>query len=219
MTWDAKDGASYSVTLWTGDADSASANAVGVATSGTLDTNRWRLPSNLTQGTTYFWQVTTSAEGKTSLSPVWGFEMDGRVTVELIPGWNLISIPFQLERHSAMQLLGRKLFTMENRNYVSAMSLDSGKGYWLFQKNDKNGLLDLIPADSTRSQNVLELDDGWNMVGPTDDTYIRNDALTIWQFIDGTWQYLPPDEKGGYNLDTGHGYWIYQDSLESTQGK
>ena len=196
-----------------------SASAFFVATSGPLAANRWRLPSNLTSSTTYFWQVTTNAEGKTSLSPVWGFEMDGRVTVELVPGWNLISIPFQLERHGAKQLLGRKLFTMESSSYVSATSLESGKGYWLFQRDSKNGLLDLIPADSTRSQNVLELDDGWNMVGPTDDTYIRNEALTIWQFIDGEWQYLSPDEKGGYNLDAGCGYWIYQEPFEPVQGE
>ena len=218
LTWDAKEGATYSVTIWTSEADFASDKAIAVANSGLLNTNRWRLPSNLTKGTTYFWQVTTiEAEGERTLSPVWGFEMDGRVVVDLAPGWNLLSIPFKLEDYTARQLLGRKLFTLQDHSYVKATSLETGRAYWLMNNNAKNNKLDFIPANASRAQNTAELQDGWNMLGPSENTNISDERISVWQYVDGEWQYLPPGEDSQYDLNIGQGYWIYQEPLEQIQ--
>ena len=218
LTWNGKEGAHYQVSLWTGNQDPSSEEAIAVANSGVLGTNRWRLPSNLTKGTTYFWQVTTiDADGERTLSPVWGFEMDGRVVVDLVPGWNLLSIPFKLEDYTERQLLGRKLFTLQDHSYVKATSLEAGRGYWLLNNDARNNKLDFIPANASRAQNAAELKDGWNMLGPTENTNIPDERISVWQYVDGEWQYIPPGEDSQYDLNIGQGYWIYQEPLEQMQ--
>ena len=211
MTWDAVDGATYEVSIWWGDADAGSEDAVAVATSGVLTETRWRLPSNLENGVTYFWRVTTTdVDGKVSESPVWSFDLGGRVTLQLAPGWNLLSVPFDLESYTGRQLLQKGLFRLDGGNYVQATSVDSGNGYWLFHQSERGEPLDLLPANIVRGAHSLVIYDGWNLLGPTESDHVLNGPLTVWQFADGVWSLVDADANGAYHLNAGQGYMVFQ---------
>ena len=209
MTWDAQDDATYDVTIWKGDADKNSDAAELVTTSDSLTMNRWRLPSILLNDVDYYWQVTTTtADGTVTESPVWGFDLGGRCTLELKPGWNLFSLPFRPENYTERILLGQNLFGIENNSYTRTSSLEGGKAYWLFQHDNTKRYLDIFPSQ-TRTAEEIPLKAGWNMVGPTDTERHLDSGYTIWYWQDGRFVYLEEDAEGGYTLKAGVGYWIY----------
>lgn len=209
LTWDAVEGGSYVVTLWTGDPELENEKAVVVTTTHALDENRWRIPAGLADGTLYFWQVTTTdKDGNVSKGSVYGFELGGRVIQELKRGWNLVSVPFELADFNGRQLLGQTLYTTSNNTYVQASSLETGHGYWLYHRGGGTAI-DLIPANGERTVQPMELEDGWNMVGPTASDYTLDDSHTVWFFENGKWQHLDTGEDGQYQLKAGQGYWIY----------
>ena len=207
LTWDLVDGATYQVTIWTGEADAEERNVV--ASSGALTENRWRLPTSLQNDTVYFWQVTTTAaDGTVTESPVWGFDLGGRCTLELKPGWNLFSLPFRPESYTERILLGHNLFGIENNSYTRTSSLEGGKAYWLFQRDNIKRYLDIFPSQ-TRVTEEIPLKVGWNMVGPTDTERYLPAGYTIWYWQNGRFAYLEEDAEGGYTLKAGVGYWVY----------
>ena len=215
LTWDSVEGASYEVSIWSGDADVSSDDAVATANSGLLAESRWRIPDGLTDGTTYFWRVTTTdAEGNVTQSPVWSFELGGRFRYELLPGWNLVSVPFEPDAYSARQMMvSRKPFTLDNDGYVKANALEAGRAYWIFQRSLENRYGDLLSL-GTRTQQSMELHNGWNLVGATETDAILDDTCTVWRFTEGVWQLLEPDDDGHYRLEAGQGYFIYQPAEE-----
>ena len=207
LAWDAVEGATYQVAIWTGEADVAERNVV--ATSGVLLENRWRLPTSLQNDKVYFWQVTTTtADGTVTESPVWGFDLGGRCTLELLPGWNLFSLPFKPESYTERILLGQNLFGINNNSYVRTSSLEAGKAYWLFQRENGKRYLDLFPSQ-TRVEADIPLKAGWSMVGPTDTDRHLDSGYTIWYWQNGRFCHLEEDAEGGYTLKAGVGYWVY----------
>ena len=210
LTWDGVDGASYEVSVWSGDPDAESENAVAAATSGELAENRWRIPSNLAEGTTYFWRVaTTDAEGNVTQSPVWGFELGGRVRYELMPGWNMVSVPFEPDAYMARQVTRHSLFALQDGGYVKAGALEPGKAYWVFQPGNDTQSFDLLPS-GTRMQQSMELHVGWNLVGATETDATVDGTCTVWRFSEGEWLLLEPEADKLYHLEAGQGYFIYQ---------
>lgn len=209
MTWDEVDGATYEVTVWTGDADPAAEGVQVVAQSGVLSTNRWRLPAGLSDGVTYFWRVTTTdAEGNITDGLVYSFELGGRATYTLEPGWNLLSLPFAVDGYSERQALQRTLFTAEDEAFVRPLALEMGRAYWLYQDEADEPWLDLFPSGELRGGNEpIVLSDGWNLVGPlAQDTWMEAPAQ-VWQFQDGAWRPLEAVD-GEYHLEAGEGYMI-----------
>ncbi|MBR5078987.1 MAG: hypothetical protein IKX30_09600 [Victivallales bacterium] len=209
LAWDAQDDATYDVTIWKGDSDKNSNDAEIVTTSDALRTNRWRLPSILLNDVDYYWQVmTTTADGTVTESPVWGFDLGGRCTLELKPGWNLLSLPFKPESYTERILLGQTMFGLENGSYIHTNNLEAGKAYWLYYRSPKNGYLDLFPSQ-TRSEAVIPLERGWNMVGPTDTDRHLEPGYTVWCWTNGRFTQVLEDAEGGYTLKAGVGYWVY----------
>jgi len=129
-------------------------------------------------------------------------------------------VPFEVERHTAGQILRRAPLQLENAQYVKAESLDVGKGYWIFQARDGQEPLDLIPASATRSAQYLELMEGWNCIGPTEADYTLDGNLNVWQYQDGVWQLMEADANGEHHLEAGQGYWLYiEPEIEEPEGE
>ena len=208
LTWNAVDGATYDVAIWTGEADAEERNVI--ATSGLLAENHWRLPSTLENDTVYFWQVkTTAADGAVTESPVWGFDLGGRCTFELRPGWNLLSLPFRPESYTERIMLGLNLFGADNGNYVRPDRLEAGSAYWLFQRGGTARYLDVFPSQ-TREEADIPLTTGWSMVGPTETERHLESGYTVWCWMNGRFCLVEEEAGGGYTLKAGTGYWVYE---------
>ena len=216
MTWDEVDGATYEVTVWTGDPDINAEGAEVVAQSGVLSTNRWRLPAGLSDSVTYFWSVaTTDSAGDVTEGLVYSFELGGRATYALEPGWNLVSLPFAPDAYSERMALQRTLFAEEDKAFVRPMELELGRAYWLYSDETDEPWLDLFPSGELRSgEEELVLSDGWNMVGPLAEDAVVESSARVWRFQDGGWHPLEAAD-GEYHLHAGEGYMIWMDSLEA----
>jgi len=211
LTWDEVEEATYAVTIWTGDADLSSEKAEVVAESGELSKNRWRLPGGLTDGVTYYWQVTViDKNGQEKEGLVYSFELGGRASYELHPGWNLLSLPFALDSYSLKQLLKRRVMAVEDEAFVHQSSLELGRAYWLYLDATDEPWLDFLPAVGQRDEATEPpaLEVGWNAVGPLDTDTVFADDCQVWHYENGGWHLL---EKGsnGFELKAGQGYMIY----------
>ncbi len=208
LTWDAVEGASYEVAIWSGDPDKSGEKAVVEVSSGALSENKWRLPDTLADGVTYFWQVTTTdGEGNVGRSPVWGFDLGGRVRYNLTPGWNLISLPFKPDAYSEMLMVGLGVYGLSDGSYVRRNALTAGDGCWMFLR--EASVFDVLPMRQTREAVAIPLRPGWNLIGPTEaERYLEGD-YTVWSWQGGGMRLLEADAYGGYMLEAGKGYWVY----------
>ena len=208
LTWDAVEGGVYGVVIWTGSPDRADADARPVAEFAGLTDHRLPLPADLSSDTTYYWQVTTEADGVTSTSPVWSFELGERLTLALTPGWNLVHLPFAPDDYSSLLLQGHPLFTLEKQVYVRPATLESGRSYWLYQRTTEARGLQVFPAGETRASAASPLTAGWNLTGPSSAEATLDDTHAVWRFQGGQWRLVEPAD-GQIRLTPGHGYFIY----------
>jgi len=154
-----------------------------------------------------------------------GFTLTCNHTVELLEGWNLIGVPFELQ-----DPLIESIFDV-NLTYVDAIygyaegvwtywfpvsstldEFECGKGYWVLANDDFTTTLTGTPGDASF------LVEDWNLVGvnstepvPTED-YL---AGTNWSVVYGydaqteTWSYYINSVGGPLDtLKPGEGYWI-----------
>lgn len=209
LAWDAVEGATYVVSIWAGDAEAVDGERNVVAVSGALTENRWRLPTTLEGDAVYFWQVTTTvADGTVTESPVWSFDLGGRCMLELRPGWNLLSLPFMPDGDTEHTLLGLNPFGMKGCNVVRPDSLEAGRAYWIYQREDDSRYLYVFPPQM-RENVLMPMASGWNMVGPTETDRRLDTGSTVWFWKEGRFRLLEEDAIGGYTLKRGVGYWLH----------
>jgi len=214
LTWDAVAGATYVVNIWTGDPDPNAEKVEPVASSDELTANRWRLPPGLATDQMYYWQVTTTAAGGATIGPVWGFELGERVILDLQPGWNLVSLPFQPDEYSSRRLLRKQLFSLDAASaiYTRAQGIQTGAAYWYFRRQDESNCFDVFPQSSSRSLFDVVLNPDWNMVGPPEGgvTIAAGEATAVWEYVNGRYIRVQANADGSITLTPGIGYMIYK---------
>ncbi|HEQ78922.1 MAG TPA: PKD domain-containing protein [Euryarchaeota archaeon] len=155
-------------------------------------------------------------------------------TINLIPGWNLISIPTMELNWDIDILLGpvngkydriqtydevTGLWFIYDANapyWVNTLSaLDGASGYWIFITGDENVELHLFGQEREDSFEI-QLLKGWNLVSypslRTDLTISQALAGVSWDIVQQCDQNRPYNLRimpGSENIEPGRGYWIH----------
>lgn len=154
----------------------------------------------------------------------------GTASINLIDGWNLISLNFQPADPSIAAVLGTvadncnsvwmfhngwKAYYPDFPEYSDLDTMEIGWGYWL----NMTGATTLSVSGTIPSKTVF-LNAGWNLVGcnsansmPIAEAIesITGDCESVWVYINGGWNaYYPafPEYSDLENMDPNHGYWI-----------
>ncbi|RKZ35263.1 hypothetical protein DRQ33_00005, partial [bacterium] len=136
-----------------------------------------------------------------------------RTTINLYPGWNLVSIPVRNPSGSPESIFPGILFgplgyNAMTRGYYLASRVAGGAGYWVFSLDETEIPIIGLPMENY-SRNVFR---GWNLVGatiiptPVDSTEISpaGSILSTFKYNTGTRSYDIAD-----TFNPGLGYWIF----------
>jgi len=129
----------------------------------------------------------------------------GTAIYDLYAGWNMIGVPMELTPPSKAYLLGKNLLCLDALNgcYEQVTNIVPGKAYWIFSEvADTFDLDGMIIQDAT-----MNLETGWNFVGPTVDTTLSVDEYVVWEWKPEGYR-LPEVVNGQYQLLATKGYWI-----------
>ncbi len=166
--------------------------------------------TNLNLNKKYYWCVSVkSAEGVSSFSAIQNFTtyVSGSGLIEVIKGWNMISVPFHVPDPRKTTLFPTSTSAMFG--YDGAMieydTLKHGRGYWL--KFDYPQIIGVSGTPVT--SDTINLKEGWNLIGsistPVFFTNFRTDQPDMVLS-------LPYKLQGSYVIDSviqpGVGYWI-----------
>ncbi len=164
----------------------------------------------------YFWRVRATNAGGTSLySQAWKFSIVDYVTSSIVVNnrWNLLSVPVQVPDRRKMTLFptanSLAFAFIPSLGYVTEDSLENGIGYWL--KFDSTETVSMLGGAIT--QDTLEVNEGWNLIGSITDTVEIN-------LIQTSPENLLNSNFFGYNsgfvesniVFPGNGYWIKTNS-------
>ena len=156
---------------------------------------------------------------------------DKSATYDLVPGWTLISLPFQLsnpEITSALAPIAGKYsivwayrngtwqyYTPQLSGENTLQSMDAGAAYWI--KMTAPGQLQVPGATASKTGNLTN---GWNFVGYSAGSAqsvgpvlssIAGKYDIVWTYENGQWRYYDPADAEGGTLSQfrpGNGYWI-----------
>ena len=129
-------------------------------------------------------------------------------TLELHPGWNIVTLtkPLKDSLDGLQKFLWLKpiMFDAENSSLVvcdSADAVKAGIGYWVFSRSRQT--IELV-QDTEQPVSQVELKQGWNFVGMTEESTWPDAASVIWTWQNGR---FVPVEKA--ELQVGYSYWVY----------
>lgn len=151
--------------------------------------------------------------------------------IDLIPGWNLISLPEQQEvvdiDEVTVSIEGkfRSIWAWEDGEWQvydpsfpelsTLRTMDAGRAYWISMEQEGT-----LVGHGLRPASTIELAHGWNMIGFNDDEPADiGDLLgdtgpcisSIWAYESGSWTYYQRNSPQFSNLQylrPGHGYWV-----------
>jgi len=155
---------------------------------------------NMREATSYTW----TAEADTTY--IFNVTLTSEVehTLNLVAGWNMVSLPVMPEDVSAASVLSDvgfyQLVTWSGSGYVSATSFEEGRGYWLLVLQDTNVTVKGAPVHGV----LLTLPPGWSMVGGPNSEVAASEVFPgFYQLV--TWS------GSGYvsatSFEPGKGYW------------
>ena len=129
-------------------------------------------------------------------------------TLELKPGWNLVTLmkPLDSKPVNLQKLLELKLvrYDVDCGAYVfcdRSEDVKAGVGYWVFSQKKQTIELALDVDSAVMQPTVTK---GWNLVGMTDGASWPDSAVAIWGWQDGSFK---PIEKK--DLKVGNAYWAF----------
>lgn len=133
-------------------------------------------------------------------------------TIELCKGWNLISPPVEnwcIEDSDELKGCAPLfLFCFEDGDYKKcelSTPLELKRAYWLYVGNlEEDEVKEVLVKGPIPANGSLNLEIGWNMVGPSTDLNI-GDAMSVFEWNALTQKY----EKIDGQLESGKGYWIF----------
>jgi len=125
-------------------------------------------------------------------------------TLNLVAGWNMVSMPVLPDDQSAASVLSDvgfyQLVTWSGSGYVSATSFEEGQGYWLLVLQDVDVTITGQPVDSV----VMTLPPGWSMIGGP------NGVVAAAEVFPGFYQLVTWSGSGyvsASEFEPGVGYW------------
>jgi exonuclease III len=137
------------------------------------------------------------------------FEQSGinQIAVDLIDGWNIISIPMQATDMTGTILFPTAIspFYSFGTGYLQVSVLENGKGYWAKFSGSQNATI----TGTFINTNEISVNQGWNLIGPFSTEVPVASITTVPSNIISSAFY---GYDGGYNitgnLHPGKGYWI-----------
>ena len=176
-------------------------------------------PTGLYPGITYVWQVLArDNNGATTSSSIWSFTVereDADLTLNLKRGWNMVSVPLDLDAPSPDIVFPQAEAIYEwnavTHCYSVPISIRPQRAYWVSVPADTAVLVTGNPVYEWTRGNVLS---GWNMIGSTCDEVsaiagladspsgsILTECMYTWDPVGGC--FIPASE-----IEPGKGYWI-----------
>lgn len=129
-----------------------------------------------------------------------------RLHYAMAPGWNLIAMPGKNADVSELHSLSDcRFWTWNGQAYEEVIDPVAGQGIWFFSERAAN----VVISAEVSKETLLPLSTGWNLVGPTVNMVVPEDADAIF-----TWNkiYQQIAEHGNGLLIQGVGYWIFSES-------
>ena len=128
-------------------------------------------------------------------------------TLELKPGWNLVTLtrPLDSMANNVQKFLSLKpiRYDIDRGAYVfseRAEDVKAGIGYWVYSREKKTVELAL---DTTQTAAEPSLGKGWNLVGMMEGAAWADSATAIWGWDDGSFKLLEKKD-----LKAGIAYWV-----------
>ncbi len=150
---------------------------------------------------------------------------------EMEQGWNLYSVPVELETTGIQSVLENtmsdivsvwaykgaswKVYDPTAPDFSDLTVMEPGSGYWINADNEFT-----LSFTGTVSAGSLSLEAGWNLVGYNTMKTVQTSRavssisdylVSVWAYKDGTWKvYDPaaPDFSDLTAIEPGYGYWI-----------
>ena len=152
-------------------------------------------------------------DGKTNAAEYVAGESPSDVVLQLLPGWNLISMPVEPpDATTATLFAGSQILpqaiTWDGEGYREVQDLVPKAGYWVFVPGPKDGGPVLCEVSGTPVlDGAVVLPPGWSLIGPVADCPVPVDKQIagIWRWDVASSSYRVPEG----NLEAGEGYWIY----------
>lgn len=116
---------------------------------------------------------------------------------DLAPGWSLMTLTRPIIAADIPKFLALRpmRFDPVRRSYIQCTKPEDikiGVGYWIFVKTEK--ILGLTHDLTQIEWETVEMTDGWNLVGVTDDSILKSEGVdAIWQWQNGNSQAVFPD--------------------------
>ncbi len=128
--------------------------------------------------------------------------------LELLPGWNFVTLTKQLKNNpdGVQKFLALKPMMLSADNGAIVMcgdgaSLKAGIGYWVYSRSRQ--LVEFV-QDTETPVSQVNLKHGWNFVGMTEDAAWPDSATAIWTWRNG--RFIPVEKE---DLRVGCSYWVY----------
>ena len=220
LGWEAVPGAAeYDVTLW--KVVDGKDVVVGSATG--LKMGYWDISgygAGDAPGTTYHWQIVARNNLGSKTSGVYSFHTlsaDEQMAYALRSGWNLVSVPFEINTATGGEALLSMSPVVYERLHGAYMrvaeSMKAGTAAWLYSRETQSIWIWTDKAASGEPSLPPELVNGWNLTGicGTQELLLDCEAegvSAIWTWNSGKFVSVPI-ENGAALLEPGVGYWIY----------
>ncbi|RKZ35266.1 hypothetical protein DRQ33_00020 [bacterium] len=153
------------------------------------------------------------AEPYETLTITWSMPELEVSTIDLFPGWNLVSVPVHNPSGDMTAIfpwivVGPLGYNAETRSYYIAERIQPGAGYWVFSSEEME-----IPMIGTPVENyALEVKTGWNLVGATISPVLLDEiAVLPTASIISLFKYNAISHSYDIAdiLQPGRGYWIF----------
>ncbi len=120
---------------------------------------------------------------------------------DLVAGWNLVAITAENVDLSPLKKASQgELWSWDGTGYIVAQNLKPTDAVWVYVTDAKQ-----VQLKGDKSSVSLELNQGWNLVGPTVNCPVPASALTVY-----TWSSLYENVLSDNILLKGVGYWIFK---------
>jgi VCBS repeat-containing protein len=138
--------------------------------------------------------------------------VEGLLSLDIRPGWNLVSIPFDLEQAEVSQVLTNHgvawpVWCWDGNAYRTATQLAVGKAYWIYLRGIEAEALAL--RGTRHGRPTIRLAAGWQTFGPAWPTaaeFGADTAFPLWEWSRTLQCYVAV--TAGQQLQLGQGYWI-----------
>jgi hypothetical protein len=126
----------------------------------------------------------------------------------VLNGWNLLSLPQQLENHDITNIYSNalsKAYIFQSKKYYTLDTIPDGTGFWL----KFPGTANVSITGDLKTSDTIDVQKGWNIVGTlsepisVNDIATQPDSLITSQFFYYNGSYLQSD-----SLFPHFGYWV-----------